>query len=89
MGVNWPRKAVRSPGAASAETGRGPASVVKNAGSAGSDGEGEEDASSEYETSEEEEEPIEDVGSDYAPSDGEAGVSKSGEVSSVFRRVSS
>lgn len=79
MGVNWPRKAVRSP--TSSSTG---SDLDKAQGAQGTQvfvGVGGEEAESEYESSEEEEEPIEDVGSDYAPSDSGEGRSECREVS--------
>lgn len=63
MGVNWPRKAVRSPGADP-----DPSSSDADVEEAEKPAEGEDEAESQDETSEEEEEQIENVESDYAPS---------------------
>lgn len=63
MGVNWPRKAVRSP-----EADPDPSTPDANVEEAEKPAEGEEEAESQDESSEEEEEQIEDIGSDYAPS---------------------
>lgn len=80
MGVNWPRKAVRSPTSSSHESEPEQAEGVR--GTESHDGcEGDEEAESEYESSEEEEEPIEDVRSDYSPPDSGEGAAERREVS--------